>query len=201
MIPDDILAEAHRYWCGHLPTTEYFPEEKAAIWFERSEATDTEIFTMFGPFLDAVAANDWMLADLDRTEIVGLVIMLDQFPRNIFRADKRAFAYDETARRHARAAIAAGVGRFALVERVFLYLPFEHSEAIEDQDLSVRLFEELLAAAPAEQTETYKDYLVFAEKHRDLIRRFGRFPHRNAWLGRENTPEEDAFLAEHGRGY
>ncbi|SHG94587.1 Uncharacterized conserved protein, DUF924 family [Kaistia soli DSM 19436] len=201
MIPDDILIEAHHFWCGHLPSKDYFPAEKAGIWFERSDATDAQIFSIFGPFLDAVAANDWPVDQLDRAEAIGLVIMLDQFPRNIFRDDGRAFAYDATARRHARALVESGVERFALIERCFLYLPFEHSEDIADQEFSVALYEALLGDAPAAQADTYRNYLDFAIKHRDLIRRFGRFPHRNAVLGRENTPEEAAFLAEHGRGY
>ena len=201
MIPDDILTEAHHYWCGHLPTRDYFPADKAAIWFERSEATDGEIFALFGPFLDEVARRDWNLADLDRTEAIGLVIMLDQFPRNLFREDARAFAYDPIARQHARALVERGVGGFALIERCFLYLPLEHSEESADQDFSVALYEALLADAPPDQADTYRNYLDFAVKHRDLIRRFGRFPHRNTVLGRESTPEEAAFLAEHGRGY
>ncbi|HWJ73573.1 MAG TPA: DUF924 family protein [Kaistia sp.] len=201
MIPDDILAEAHHFWCGHLPAKDYFPAEKAGIWFEQSDATDAQIFSIFGPFLDAVAAQDWPVDQLDRDEAIGLVIMLDQFPRNIFRADGRAFAYDAVARRHAHVLVEGGVERFALIERCFLYLPFEHSEDMADQDLSVALYEVLLADAPAAQADTYRNYLDFAIKHRDLIRRFGRFPHRNAVLGRESTPEEMAFLAEHGRGY
>ncbi len=201
MIPDDILIEAHHYWCGHLPTKEHFPEDKAGIWFERSDATDAEIFALFGPFLDEVAAHPWVLADLDRSEAIGLVIMLDQFPRNLFREDARAFRYDPVARAHARTLVEGGVERFALIERCFLYLPFEHGEEIADQDLSVALYEALLAEAPATQAKTYQNYLDFAVKHRDLIRRFGRFPHRNAVLGRVSTPEEAAFLAEHGRGY
>ncbi len=201
MIPDDILVDAHHYWCGHLPTKEHFPAEKAAIWFERNEITDAEIFALFGPFLDAVAARDWPIDALDRIEAIGLVVMLDQFPRNLFREDGRAFAYDAIARRHARALVEGGVERFALIERCFLYLPFEHSEEIADQDLSVSLYEALLADAPAAQKDTYRTYLDFAIKHRDLIRRFGRFPHRNAVLGRASTPEETVFLAENGRGY
>ena len=201
MIPDDILVDAHHYWCGHLPSKDHFPAEKATIWFERSDATDAEIFALFGPFLDEVAAWDWQLDTLDRSEAIGLVIMLDQFPRNLFRENGRAFAYDAIARRHARGLVERGVEHFALIERCFLYLPFEHSEESSDQDLSVQLYEALLTEAPAAQKDTYRNYLDFAVKHRDLVRRFGRFPHRNAVLGRASTPEETAFLTENGRGY
>lgn len=197
----EIVVAAYRFWCGELAGTDDFPAEKAKLWFERRDETDEAIRSAFGSHLDAVAARDWNLAALSPEAQVGLVIFLDQFPRNLFRADARAFAYDARAREIARALVRRGISRYRLIERAFLYLPFEHSEDLADQELSVSLFEQLLIDAPAEQAETYRNYLVFAEKHRDLIRRFGRFPHRNSDLGRDSTPEEAAFLAEHGRGY
>ncbi len=128
--------------------------------------------------------------------------MLDQFPRNLFREDARAFAYDPVARRHARALVAGGIERFALIERCFLYLPFEHSEALADQDCVRR---PLRGAPPPPRRSTRRRPIatisIFAESTATSIRRFGRFPHRNALLGRESTAEETAFLAEHGRGY
>lgn len=197
----DILLSAHRFWCGELASIEDYPADKAELWFERKDATDEAIRSAFGGSLDAVAQKDWDLANLPREAQIGLVIFLDQFPRNLFRADARAFTYDARARAIARELVAGGVARYCLIERVFLYLPFEHSEALADQDLCVRLYEALLAEAPAEQHEIYGNFLLYAQKHRDLIRRFGRFPHRNADLGRASTPEEVAFLAENGRGY
>jgi uncharacterized protein (DUF924 family) len=200
-IDADILIRAHRFWCGELASVDHYPADKAALWFERRDETDEAIRAAFGAALDAVSARDWDLASLSREAQIGLVIFLDQFPRNLFRADPRAYAYDERARAVARALVEGGVDRFRLIERCFLYLPFEHSEALADQDLSVRLYEELLADAPAEQADIYRNFLTFAEKHRALIQRFGRFPHRNAELGRISTPDEAAFLAESGRGY
>jgi uncharacterized protein (DUF924 family) len=128
------------------------------------------------------------------------VILLDQFPRNIFRTSGEAFACDGKARDLARRLI-DGRNRFHRVERSFLFLPFEHSEEAADQDLSVFLFAEDAVSAPESWTGTSRIYLDYAAKHRDLIRKFGRFPHRNAVLGRPSTPEEEAFLKEHGRGY
>jgi uncharacterized protein (DUF924 family) len=202
MLPDPtILLRAHRFWCGRLAGPADYPSDKAEIWFERSDPTDDYIRDMFGPHLDAVAAADWPLDALSPVAQIGLVILLDQFPRNIFRADPRAYAYDGRALAIAAALIEGGVARFRLVERMFLYLPFEHSEALEDQDRSVALYAELLAEAPAEQVAIYQNFLDFAQKHRDLIQRFGRFPHRNADLGRQLTAQEATFLAESGRGY
>jgi len=127
---------------------------------------------------------------------LALVIVLDQFPRNIHRGSHLAYAGDAHARRIASHAIGRGFdARLTPVQRVFLYLPFEHSEKLADQDLSVRLFETLHRQPQLEKA------LGAAERHRAVIRRFGRFPHRNAALGRASTAEEEAFLAEHGRGF
>ncbi|MCX5496338.1 DUF924 domain-containing protein [Kaistia dalseonensis] len=201
-MPDaDSLVAAHRYWCGHLVYPTDYPAEKSAIWFERKDETDDYIRATFGPDLDRVAATDWPLDAMSREARIGLVIYLDQFPRNMFRADARAYAYDARARSIAHALVAAGVEEYGLIERSFLYLPFEHSEDLADQQLSVRLYEALLAAAPADQIPIYENFVAFAIKHRELIERFGRFPHRNADLGRVSTPDEVAFLEANGRGY
>lgn len=124
---------------------------------------------------------------------LGLLILLDQFPRNLYRGTAHAFATDPLARMFARAAIAAGHDQATdALMRPFFYLPFEHSEALEDQELSVELCAALQADGGDERT------MEFAIIHRDIIARFGRFPHRNAVLGRETTPEEQAFLDEGG---
>jgi uncharacterized protein (DUF924 family) len=123
---------------------------------------------------------------------LALVLVLDQLPRNIHRGSYLAFAGDAHARRVARNAIAGGVdARLTPVERMFLYLPFAHSENLADQDLSVRLF----AALPDAKA------LKSAERHREVIRRFGRFPHRNVALSRISTAAEAAYLAEPGSGF
>ena len=127
--------------------------------------------------------------------VLALLILLDQLSRNLFRGQAAAFAADPRARDIARVALARGFDRAVTpIERVFLYLPFEHSEDLADQDLSVRLFE----ALPPIEGAAVADY---AHRHRDVIRRFGRFPHRNAALGRVSTPEELAYLAEPGAGF
>lgn len=197
-----VLRQVHHFWFGPLAGPEDFPAERAPIWFERRDTTDAAIRTAFGRDLDAIAAHRWRLDALTPEERVGLVVALDQFPRNLFRNDGRAFAHDPTARRLARRIVDHGaVDAYRPVERVFLLLPFQHSEHLADQDFSVAEYLLLMRAAPEAQRDIYASFLDFAEKHRALIRRFGRFPHRNADLGRASTPEEAAFLAEHGRGY
>jgi uncharacterized protein (DUF924 family) len=194
------LRQVHEYWFGTLSEPERFPLNRAAIWFERSDATDSYIRETFGPKLDPIATADWHVADLDREEGVGLVVFLDQFPRNIFRDSPAAFAYDSRAREIAGALLERNQYDYHPVERVFLALPFEHSEALADQDRAVRLMEDLVAALP-DADGFYSDALDYARKHRDIVLLFHRFPHRNAVLGRRSTPEEEAFLKEHGRGY
>ncbi len=196
-----ILRDIHTYWFGALDGPLALPGERFGLWFGADPAVDGFIRTQFGDAIGPAAAADWDLAALSREEQVGLVVLLDQFPRNIFRSSGEAFAYDGRALDIADRLLANGHGRYFLIERMFLYLPFEHSEAMADQLRSMRYYEDLLADAPEAQRPAYERVLDFAAKHRDLIARFGRFPHRNAVLGRESTPEEAAFAAEHGRGY
>jgi uncharacterized protein (DUF924 family) len=147
----------------------------------------------FGRFLPVAAAMHWDLAGLTREQSVALVVLFDQFPRNIFRSSGEAFAYDHLARDLARQLIAGGWDRFTQAEAFFLGLPFVHHENMDDQDYAVTLASQVSVADAHEQ----------ALKHRNVIRRFGRFPHRNAMIGRQSTPEELAFLetAERGRGF
>jgi uncharacterized protein (DUF924 family) len=204
MTPDElkpILRDVHAYWFGDLAGPDDLPRDRMEMWFKQSDATDETIRERFGQYIAPAAQAAFAIASLSREEAVGLVVLLDQFPRNIFRTSGEAFAYDRRAREVATELIGLGPRRYYHIERVFIALPFEHSEAIDDQDYAVLIFAELaVSAAPA-----LKDYcrttLDYATKHRDLIRKFGRFPHRNALLGRDSTPEEAAFLAEHGRGY
>jgi uncharacterized protein (DUF924 family) len=171
------------------------PDALQERWFKRDPAFDAAIRGRFG------GAVEWALGPLrveaaDPRGALALVILLDQFPRNLFRGTARAFAGDARARRIASRAIAAGWDQaLAPVERMFLYLPFEHSEAATDQERSVTLFTALPAAS------WHAECLGYAEAHRDVIRRFGRFPHRNQALGRASTEEELAYLATPNAGF
>jgi uncharacterized protein (DUF924 family) len=154
-------------------------------WFKKDDAFDADIRARYLALCEAAAAG--RLAQWEETAegALALLITLDQFPRNMFRMSARAFAADPLARAVATRAIARGFDQqVPLAERTFFYLPFEHSEALADQERSVAL-----ARATGDA-----DMLKWAELHADIIRRFGRFPHRNAVLGRASTPEEQAFL-------
>lgn len=166
----------------------WFSPEMEPNWFAKSDETDARIREQFADTHRAAHRGD--LDDWADTPdgALALVIVLDQFPRNIFRGSGRAFDSDERALRHARAAVDAGFDQqIDARRRVFLYLPFEHSEDLSDQARSVELFEALGNA----------DYLDYAVRHREIIERFGRFPHRNAVLDRPDTPDEAEFLKTH----
>lgn len=172
---------------------------RESFWFGASSEVDAQIR---GQFLSAVEAaargalDSW--TDAPRAAL-ALVVLLDQFPRNIWRGTAGAFAHDARALQVARESIARGhLSSLAPLERAFLVLPFQHSEAIEDQREAVRLSSELVQAAPAEWKPALERHLEFAKQHLALIERFGRFPHRNRALGRASTPEEEAYLGGGG---
>lgn len=173
MQPADVIG----FWC----------EAGRARWFAKSDAFDTAIRDRFAAAHHAAAQGD-LAGWADSAEgSLALLLLLDQFPRNIYRGSAHAFATDPLARAVANAAIAAGHDRqVALDLRLFFYLPFEHSEQMADQDRCLALCE----ALEAEGGESAD----WAKMHRDIIARFGRFPHRNRALGRESTEEEIAFL-------
>jgi uncharacterized protein (DUF924 family) len=156
-----------------------------AKWFARNAAFDEAIRLKFEPTHHAAARGEYDAWAETAEGALALVILLDQFPRNLYRASPHAFATDPKARAIARRAVARGFDQEVAPElRGFFYLPFEHSEDPADQALCVELCRKL------GDPETLK----WAELHEDIIRRFGRFPHRNPALARETTPEEQAFL-------
>lgn len=154
-------------------------------WFAKDTAFDASLRDRFLDAHFAAARREYEAVLDDADGALALILLLDQVPRNVFRDSGHAFATDPLARAYAHRAIASGHD-LAVDQalRVFFYLPFEHSEDIADQDRCVALVEAMGNA----------NYLKYAEAHRDVIRRFGRFPHRNRALGRENTPEEQAWL-------
>ena len=168
----------------------WFVEAGPGNWFRGGPSFDAEIRDRFICVYRAAAARDLESMRSTPNGALALVIVLDQFSRNLFRSDARAFASDAYAQNIARAAIAR---RFDLVHppkrRAFFYMPFMHSEDIADQDLCVRLFK-----TRAPQTGN----LPHAIEHRDIIRRFGRFPHRNETLGRAATEREQQYLRNGG---
>jgi uncharacterized protein (DUF924 family) len=157
-----ILGEIHDFWFGKLADRFDFPKDKSGLWFKKSDETDAHIRTTFGSHIAEAAAQEWDLSGLTREEQVGLVVLLDQFPRNIFRTSGEAFAYDATARTIASRLVERDRERFFLIECAFLYLPFEHSEDVADQDYCVFLCAEAALAAPDGLQDTFRNFLDYA---------------------------------------
>ena len=182
-----VLAEIHRYWFGALPSQTYLPVDRKDMWFKQSDATDAHIRDHFGAAIPEATPVEWDVAALPKEEQIALVVLLDQFPRNLHRGSADAFARDGKARAIAAQLIKGGKDRFTLIEQLFLAIPFEHSEDIADQDYAIWL----MSGIAVEAADSFPDYARWALDsfivHRDIIRRFGRFPYRNKALGREST--------------
>jgi uncharacterized protein (DUF924 family) len=167
----------------------FWRDAGAAQWFARDDAFDAQFRMRFEAEHFAAARGEYE-AWMDSAEgALALLILLDQFPRNCFRGSAHSYATDGLARHYARRAVEAGFDQeIDSGLRLFFYLPFEHSETLADQDRSMELFGGIGDA----------ELMQYAKLHRDLIERFGRFPHRNAALGRESTKSEIDYLASGG---
>lgn len=185
----DDAARVLEFWFGAQ-----LADEPRAAWFRKDPGFDAGIVERFGDTIEAALAgrlDHW--EDAGPASALALIIVLDQFTRNAFRDTADMFAGDARALAIARRLVESGADReLTPVQRWFAYLPFEHAESLPEQERSVALFDEL-RAFPA-SAGAYD----WALSHRDVIRRFGRFPHRNDLLGRESTPAEIAFLATPG---
>lgn len=167
------------------------------MWFQKSDATDREIAERFAPLIERALRGELTGWAAEPRSALAHILLLDQFTRNTLRDTPRAFAGDARALRAATAMVGARQDQVLPPEqRAFVYLPFEHAEGMAMQDEAVRLFTRLAAEAPV-----MADMLAYAHKHRDVVARFGRFPHRNAILGRQSTAEEATFLREPGSGF
>ena len=191
-----------RFWFGEHPDQVLAVQAQSARWFGKDAAFDDEIRARFGALREAAIAgtlDEWLVSPRER---LALIVLVDQFSRNLFRGDAEAFAHDALARRWCVDGLARGDDRQLLpVERWFFYLPLEHTEALDDQRRSVALFTALRDEADADWRPLFTGVLDFAEKHRVIIERFGRFPHRNAVLNRASTAGELAFLQEPGSSF
>ncbi|TXH33774.1 MAG: DUF924 domain-containing protein [Rhodospirillaceae bacterium] len=175
----------------------WFSPQAQPLWFEKVAAFDDQIRTRFTAALHEAQQGGFETWRQSPEASLALVILLDQFARNIHRGTAKAFLGDPRARLVAATAIERGFDRrLPFLHRRFVYLPFEHSEAIADQDRAVALFSQWVdEASPADRDEA-AEQLHFAHLHRNVIARFGRFPHRNDALGRETTEAEAAFLRQ-----
>lgn len=190
------------FWFDELSGAEGIPPERLRLWFGGREETDSEVRDRFGADLQKALQGEYDHWSLNPRGALALIILLDQFPRHIYRNTSRAYACDHRALDLCRTGMAQGQDRsLSIIERAFFYLPLEHAEDARMQELSVRAFEELLAESPEGTKEVCESFLDYAVRHRKIIERFGRFPHRNAALSRRSTAEEEAFLKEPGSSF
>ena len=199
--PENTESILH-YWFGAREDEAEIIREKSALWWKKDPRIDEDIRRRFEITLDAEWRGELASWDDLPGGRLARILLCDQFPRNMYRGTARAFASDELARRLARAALDQKIDQaLRPIERVFVYLPFEHSENAVDQDTGVQLFTALHEQAPESVKAAYRNYLDYALRHREIIDRFGRFPHRNSVLGRISTPEEQEFLKAPGSSF
>ena len=192
------------YWFGDLKEGEIPPDDVIARWWGKDQETDDYIRENFGRDLEEAARGGLRSWEETPRGTLALVIVLDQFSRNIYRDDPRAFAQDGRALETAMSGIARGFDKWLYpVMRVFFYMPFMHSEDLLMQERSLELFRGLeneFSSVP-DVSEMLSGNRDFAERHYDIVKRFGRYPHRNRILGRESTPEEIEFLKQPGSSF
>lgn len=196
--PDSI----HEFWFGTETDDAAAANAQSKLWWAKDTATDALMLQRFGDTLALAASGalaDWAATPRGR---LALILLTDQFPRNMYRNTAQSFAYDALARTWCKEGLDLGVDQqLRPIERVFHYLPLEHSEDLDDQHRAVALFDRLVQAVPPEQRTTFAGFHDFAVRHRVIIERFHRFPHRNAVLGRPSSVEEAAFLQEKGSSF
>lgn len=201
---DPRLLQVLEYWLGAEQPDNASALARKDLWFKKSEEVDEEIRNRFGAVMQEALAG--RLDGEAGTPLgrLSLIIVLDQFMRNAHRGDAKSFAGDPKALKLALDGIARGHDTdesIPPVARIFYYLPLEHAEDIKMQEHSVVAFEQLAQEATADTKAFFDGTLDYAHRHFDVIKQFGRFPHRNAVLGRESTPEEKNYLAQPGAGF
>jgi uncharacterized protein (DUF924 family) len=188
-------AEILRFWFDPAPD-EPKQSRKRRVWFSKDPNFDRQIAVQFQPAYERAAAGEFNHWQTTPTGSLALVLLLDQFPRHLFRQQPQAFATDAQALAVAQRAIAQGFDQqLSPIQRVFLYVPLEHSEILEHQQQCVALL------YPLRHDPDLTDFYIYAAKHRDVVQQFGRFPHRNAILDRPSTTAELAFLQQPGSSF
>ncbi|TRO42458.1 DUF924 domain-containing protein [Pseudomonas sp. ALS1279] len=187
------------WWLGAEGSATEVAAARQGLWFGKRDSQDLEAEARFGALVERALAGDLKNWSDDPQGWLAQLILLDQLPRMIFRNTPRAFAGDSRARPLLQEGLERGWDRrLTPIQRVFAYLVFEHAEDLPLQDRAVELFADLLNEAAVDERPLFANFLDFAERHQRVIARFGRFPHRNAILGRACTDEEQAFLREPG---
>ena len=187
------------FWFGAPGSAAEIAARQRPLWFAKSAANDQIVTARFAETLVTAGQGEldgWAASPRGR---LAMIVVLDQFPHHIHRDHGQSFAYDALSLALALEMIQRGEdAQVTPIERVFVYLPLEHAESMAMQDLSVALYEKLAREAAAAERGLFDGFLDYARKHRDVVARFGRFPHRNELLGRPSTAEEIEFLKQPG---
>lgn len=201
-MPKKRSEEILEFWFGEAAGSEPPAPQRIGLWFGGEAETDRLIRERFGADLKRARRGDYDHWREAPRGALALLLVLDQFARNIHRGSPLAYACDEKCQSLCLEGMEVGQDRsLGTVERAFFYLPLEHAEDRKLQRLSVQAFTNLLEQSPPALEETCRGFLDYAVRHREIIDRFARFPHRNAVLGRVSTPEEEAFLLEPGSSF
>jgi uncharacterized protein (DUF924 family) len=198
-VPDDVL----EYWFADAASSPEATRDRNEFWFGNNPKTDSEIWEIFADVIaDAAAGNiydDWGETGLGR---LALIILLDQFPRNIYRGTSEVFKYDERALALCGQGVTLGqLAGLTVPEQAFFLMPYQHSEDISVQRIGLQLMRAMANEAPQEWQSVAQSYLDYAVRHHDIVAAYGRFPHRNSLLGRSSTEAESEFLAEGGETF
>jgi len=199
MTPQDV----RNYWLGELSSdSPNATKSQMGLWYGKDESVDRHIRETFAPHIPAAIAGEFDHWQESPQSAVALIILMDQFSRNAFRDSPQMYAADPKALSVSLALIKTRADKsLHPIERMFVYLPLEHSEEVAHQEHCVALAKELADDVSDEAREGYLGFANYAVKHHEIVARFGRFPHRNAILGRTNTEEEAAFLTQPGSSF
>ncbi|NNE38403.1 MAG: DUF924 domain-containing protein [Gammaproteobacteria bacterium] len=195
-------SEILTFWFGHGETNLEVMNEKSSLWWNKDPALDKEIKTRFESHLVNFSNGELDAWQADSNGWLAIIILADQFSRNIYRDSPKAFALDAKAINLVHDGIRKAIDKkLRLIEQVFFNMPLMHSESMADQELSILQFKKIVESAQDEEKERLQVNVNYAVSHRDIIQRFGRYPHRNTALGRESTPEEIEFLQQPGSSF
>lgn len=191
----DRVHELLTYWFGDLGHADLPTSDRTNLWFGENEKLKQDLLLNFKSEYDLAIQGklaDWEIYPRGR---LALLILLDQFPRYLYRDSSAAFDYDQKAQQLSMEGLNSKMDQsLTLIERVFFYMPLVHSEDVQNQELSIRLFQNLVSLSMTETTQVYQLFLAYAYAHFRVIKEFGRFPQRNKILGRESTSAELTFL-------
>ena len=189
------------FWFGELDDDGQAGDERSGRWWRKDPAFDREIGERFGGLIAAAKRGELEIGNEARERLAALIV-LDQFTRNVGRDTAAMYALDDQAIRLAASLVRRGEDKsLPAAMRSFCYLPFMHSESLDDQEYCIAMFEVMKHEVPASLRESVLRQIDFARRHRDIVARFGRFPHRNELLGRPSTEEELTFLEQDGSSF